>query len=245
VYSGYDRGMNSLDVVIWDWNGTLLDDRWLCIDVVNGMLRRRGLTPLTEERYLEIFRFPVVDYYELAGFDFKTEPFADLAVEYLAEYDARVGECSLHREAASIVERLAGRGVRQVILSASKQESLEDAVRNTGIDHHFSVLRGLADGHAVSKVDAGRQLIADLAASPDRTIMIGDTDHDVEVAEAIGIAIHLVSGGHQSRDRLAATARPVYKTLPEFADAIATRISWEGAKKAGRETRLDVRGETR
>ena len=40
--------------IIWDWNGTLLDDVALCIDVMNGMLRRRGLSPLTPGRYREI-----------------------------------------------------------------------------------------------------------------------------------------------------------------------------------------------
>lgn len=224
MYSRYDQGMTSLELVIWDWNGTILNDRWLCIDVVNGMLRRRGLPPLTEERYLDIFRFPVADYYRLAGFDFDREPFADLAVEYLAEYDARVGECALYMEAESTVRVLAEDGARQVILSASKQESLEEAVRKSGIRRYFAAVRGLEDGHAVSKRAAGMDLMTSLDASPDRTIMIGDTDHDGEVATALGIEIALVSEGHQSHHRLVATGYPVYATVSELVDELRHRI---------------------
>lgn len=225
MYSGYDPFMDfSPDLVIWDWNGTLLNDRWLCIDVVNGMLRRRGRTPLTEHRYLEIFRFPVSEYYRRAGFDFEREPFADLAVEYLSEYDSRVGECALHPGAASIVRRLADGGIPQVILSASRQESLEDAVGRSGIGRYFTVLRGLRDGHAVSKVAAGRALISSLTISPSRAIMIGDTDHDVEVADEIGTEIVLVGQGHQSPRRLAATGRTVFGTFAELSENLSRRV---------------------
>ena len=45
--------------VIWDWNGTLLDDAVLCVEVMNVVLARRKLPPLTAERYADRFRFPV------------------------------------------------------------------------------------------------------------------------------------------------------------------------------------------
>ena len=61
--------------ILWDWNGTLLDDAWLCVDVMNSMLTERKLQPLTLQRYRDIFSFPVKDYYLLLGFDFEKEPF--------------------------------------------------------------------------------------------------------------------------------------------------------------------------
>jgi phosphoglycolate phosphatase len=54
--------------IIWDWNGTLLDDVMLAINVVNEILRDHDKQALTHERYLEIFDFPVKHYYvPLAG----------------------------------------------------------------------------------------------------------------------------------------------------------------------------------
>ena len=61
--------------VIWDWNGTLLDDNWLCVEVMNTLLSSRNLPLLTLERYRDIFDFPVKNYYEKLGFNFKKESF--------------------------------------------------------------------------------------------------------------------------------------------------------------------------
>ena len=69
--------------VIWDFNGTLLDDVKLCFDLLNKMLSKRGFETVTIEKYKEIFRFPVKEYYRLAGFDFEREPFEVTAVEFI------------------------------------------------------------------------------------------------------------------------------------------------------------------
>ena len=44
---------------IWDWNGTLLNDAWLCVDIINSMLEERGIERVTAERYAQIFGFPL------------------------------------------------------------------------------------------------------------------------------------------------------------------------------------------
>ena len=49
--------------IIWDWNGTLLDDRWLCIEAINKTLTKRNMNTITDNEYVELFCFPVKDYY--------------------------------------------------------------------------------------------------------------------------------------------------------------------------------------
>ena len=61
------------EAILWDWNGTLLDDVNIAIDAINQLLLDRNLVQLTLERYLDVFTFPVCDYYELIGFDFLTQ----------------------------------------------------------------------------------------------------------------------------------------------------------------------------
>jgi phosphoglycolate phosphatase len=63
------------DSIIWDWNGTLLNDVEVAINSINRLLYDRNLVPLTLERYLDVFTFPVQDYYEVIGFDLINEPF--------------------------------------------------------------------------------------------------------------------------------------------------------------------------
>ena len=61
--------------IIWDWNGTLIDDAWLCVEILNNILEKRGLNAITIDDYREHFTFPVRDYYVKLGFDFSVEPF--------------------------------------------------------------------------------------------------------------------------------------------------------------------------
>ena len=82
--------------IVWDWNGTLLDDVPASVAVMDRLLHRRGLPGLGGiERYREIFTFPVREYYQAAGLDFEKEPFEALAVEYIEEYNQRALDCGL------------------------------------------------------------------------------------------------------------------------------------------------------
>ena len=60
--------------IIWDWNGTLLNDRWLCVEAINQALNKRNLPMLTEGKYKDVFSFPVEDYYKKVGFDYINHP---------------------------------------------------------------------------------------------------------------------------------------------------------------------------
>ena len=62
--------MKKYNHIIWDWNGTLLNDRWLCVEAINQALNKRNLPMLTEGKYKDVFSFPVEDYYKKVGFDF-------------------------------------------------------------------------------------------------------------------------------------------------------------------------------
>ena len=72
--------------IIWDWNGTLLNDGWLFVDVMNSILTRRGMDTITLEKYREIFGFPVKDYYLKLGFNLKKEPFEKSGLEFIKGY---------------------------------------------------------------------------------------------------------------------------------------------------------------
>ena len=72
--------------IVWDFNGTLLDDIRAGIDAVNEMLARRDLATIQSvEQYRELFCFPIIDYYAKLGFDFEKEDYYSvLAPEWVA-----------------------------------------------------------------------------------------------------------------------------------------------------------------
>lgn len=121
--------------VIWDWNGTLLDDLQLCLRLLNELLEESGCPNRYDlEGYREIFGFPVVDYYRRAGLDLEKRSFESLAADYVARYDPASFSCSLCPGAADALAALKSAGVRQVILSASELTLLKAQTEHLGVE---------------------------------------------------------------------------------------------------------------
>ncbi len=205
--------------IIWDWNGTLFDDAWLCVETMNSLLRQRGLSLLTAERYQQLFDFPVIDYYRQLGFDFSAEPFFALSTEFILAYEQRRLECGLQPDALAVLQRNGELGLTQSILSASQQASLETALNHFGIRELFVTVAGLDNHHAFGKIDLGPGLVSTLGLDPGDTLLVGDTVHDYEVAQAIGVDCCLIPSGHQAFQRLAASGARVIESLAALLDS--------------------------
>jgi phosphoglycolate phosphatase len=188
--------------IIWDWNGTLLDDTHLAVAAMNNMLARRGLPVLSVDRYKALFTFPVREYYREVGFDFEQEPFEIPAMEFIDQYNRQVWDCTLQADALRVLNHFRDEGMSQYILSAMQQETLDQCLVFYGISHFFGHVSGLDDHYAHSKLVTGRVMLNKLPFEPGELLLIGDTLHDFEVASELGIACILISNGHQSHDRL-------------------------------------------
>ena len=191
----------------------MLDDAWLCIEVMNQQLAQNQLPSLTAERYADIFRFPVRDYYKEVGFDFSVTPFEDLSDAFIKGYEARKMDCPVRPEGVKLVKELAEITVPQSIISASEQNSLQEIVRHYGLYDYFLAVRGLDNHHAFGKLGIGQAWIEQLALPPRQILLIGDTLHDCQLARQLGIDCVLIFSGHQSRERLKACGVPVYESL--------------------------------
>ena len=115
---------------------------------------------------------------------------------------ARVGECALAPGARELLGQIKAAGKKQSVLSATEQGNLHDMMSQFGLSHYFDFVFGIADRLAVSKVQRGHDLMRASGVPATRTLLIGDTDHDLEVGHALGISVLLVTHGHQSAERL-------------------------------------------
>ena len=205
---------DAISHIVWDWNGTLLDDVALCLSALNSVGGRRGIPPLTLERYRGIFTFPVIDYYKAAGFDFTHEPFSSPAEEWVAAYKDGVRTLARpYAGAGAVLACLARAGFRQTLLSAHEHELLVELVCHFGLDSHFSRIMGIGDIYAAGKCELGLAWLAESGVAPEAILMIGDTLHDNEVAQAMGVLCILIAEGHQSRERLREAGVPVLDSV--------------------------------
>ena len=195
--------------IIWDWNGTLFDDVNICIEIINSMLAKRHLPVISFGEYRNIFSFPVIYYYKKIGFDFELEPFESISTEFITQYEKMRSQCSLMLDAVETLGHISKSGLTQSILSASKQSYLTKAIAEYGLDETFVAVNGLNNHHAASKVEIGKEFIANSGLEPSKILLIGDTTHDAEVAQAIGADCCLIPNGHQNSNRLMVCGVPV------------------------------------
>lgn len=209
--------------VIWDWNGTLLDDLAWCVGIINIMLKKRGIPVLDSvESYHRVFGFPVIDYYKRVGFDFEREPFETLAEEYIDLYYSKDSSAVLFHDAKEILSELQLKGMHQIVLSASETKNLLSQIKPLGIDMYFDEMLGISDIFATSKINIGKAYIQ--RTKPGKAVMIGDTMHDKEVADALGIECILVAKGHQSKEALLSCGAIVADNLADVRSLLCTNF---------------------
>ena len=206
--------------IIWDWNGTLLDDVNIVIDAMNSLLIRRELPLLDIEKYKDIFVFPVKNYYARLGFDFDKESFEKLATEYILEFSSEKYQFKLHNGVEEVLNFIKSMGISQSILSASQEKELSVAVNKLNINKYFTKVAGLDNHYAVSKVERGKELINDLGLEPKDVLLIGDTAHDYEVSKELGCDCLLICNGHQSYQRISECHISIIGTILSVVDFI-------------------------
>ena len=188
--------------VFIDFNGTLLNDIELCRSLLNKMLKEQHKELVGLDKYKEIFTFPVKDYYVKAGIDFNIESFESLAHKFMDEYVIEYKKCKLYDGVIDTLDYLRKKGLKLYILSASKQSILDEQCEYYNLTPHFDNIIGIKTIYANSKEDVAKEFIYNLDIDKSEALFIGDTLHDNEVANIVGINSILVACGHQSRNVL-------------------------------------------
>ncbi len=202
--------------IIWDYNGTLLNDVELCVSIINEMLRARNLPAMTVEKYRELFDFPVKDYYERAGFIFEKESFEKVGTEFIIKYDKRSHTTELQQGAAELIKEISETGIKQSVLSARKKEQLYEELEKFDIRKYFEYVYGLDNHYAGGKTEIGKELIKKINLPPEEIILIGDTTHDCDVANTLGIKVLAVSYGHHPANKFERCKIDVLKSVDEI-----------------------------
>ena len=203
--------------IMWDWNGTLLDDLQMNFDIENILLSRRNVKTISSiEEYHDKFSFPIIDFYRRLGFDLENERFELIAREYAHLYDEMYPMAEVFEGAEWLLRKIKESGIRQLIISQTEQSYLIKQVTYFELDHFFTDILGNSDIYARSKVAVAQRWMKENDASPSEILFIGDTVYDKEVADSIGCDCVLISRGHNSKERLLSTSAPVLSDISEI-----------------------------
>jgi len=194
--------------ILWDWNGTLLDDTRAALDTLNIMLERRGKAPIEMDFYRDHFGFPVRPFYEYIGMELEHEDWDALAKEYHDLYLEQPK--ALNARAIEALELAREKGARQCIVSALRQDFLDADIAHYGVRPYIILAYGTDNLDGSSKLSRAKDLMGTLHSTTttsnynynSHTCIIGDAFHDKEVADALGIRCILHGEGSHAPWRL-------------------------------------------
>jgi len=206
--------------IIWDWNGTIVNDASVFIKIMNDFLSERSLPPITLEQYRSAFVFPVKNYYTKLGFDFSEESFESLSLVFIEKYKKAMFSPPLVKDIKGLLSWLCKRQVSQYIVSAQEHHLLKRAVDYYAVDLFFKEVRGINNYQATSKVSIAKDLFSASLNKSQKIVLIGDTEHDAEVAKELNINCFLVSYGHCTKEKLLKTGFNVFDSVSDLSSAL-------------------------
>lgn len=200
--------------VVWDWNGTLLDDLAVVIEAANVGLERFGVGPLDEDLYRDHFTRPVRAFYDsLFGRPVTDREWHELNETFHIEYMNRADQADLTEDAIDALDAVGEDRGAQSLLSMSPHDWLEGILRRKGLNHRFSLVSGLSGETGGLKAAHLAEHIESLGIAPGDTVIIGDTPDDATAAKHVGARVVLYDGGSHHLPVLRQTEAPVAHSL--------------------------------
>lgn len=211
--------------VVWDWNGTLVDDLPIVIESVNGALAAIGEAPIVEDDYRAHYTRPVGRFYErLLDRPITHDEWVILDRVFHDQYNSALDRVPLAADALDAIDDVAGRGWSQSILSMWWEEDLIACVTRRGLFERMSLVQGNRDDAGGEKAAHLRSHLEYLALESGFVVMIGDSLDDAAAAADIGTRCVLYDGGSHHREELEGTGVPVADSLVD-AVRVASRFT--------------------
>lgn len=214
---------NRYSYVFWDWNGTIIDDLKINFSVINTLLSDRKIPTISLSEYRKTFTFPIKEFYKRVGFPIEGVEYEQLVHDYWELYKGKSNDIPLMTGALDVLNELKKNQIKHYVLSASDRKMVIDQISVYGIRNLFEEIIAPQDGYALGKIELAKHWMSDKNIPLSDVIMVGDTFHDFETANAINIDCALVNKGHQNLSVLMHEPRiRIFDNIFELADAIFT-----------------------
>lgn len=210
--------------IVWDWNGTLLDDNLAVVAAVNAVCARYGRSRISLDEWRAVYRRPIdTCYEELLDRPLTSQDWALLDRAYHEEYDNLVPSLDLASDARPALESWRTDGGTQSLLSMWFHEDLVALVRRLGVAEQFVRVDGLrAETGGDSKGAYLLAHLAELAVDPAEVVLIGDVVDDAAAAATAGVGCVLLTTGISTPEALARAGVPVVDSISAAIELVRT-----------------------
>ncbi|TCC28386.1 HAD family hydrolase [Kribbella sindirgiensis] len=203
--------------VVWDWNGTLLNDNHAVLAAVNAVCAGFGRAELTWGEWQAAYARPMrLSYEQILRRALDEEEWAQVDKLYHDRYDALLHTCELAADAHDVLRSCTTSGRTQSLLSMWFHSRLTPTVEHYGLTQHFTRVDGLpGEVGGGSKADSLVRHLEAQQLDPADVVLIGDVVDDAEAAQGAGAHCVLVTTGAMTLQALQATGAPVAASITQ------------------------------
>lgn len=189
------------DLIVWDWDGTLADSAGMITNAIVKAAEQVGLPPLTPQAASSIIGLGLPEAIDALYRDISVDQAKALATHYNINYFAGESEILLFPGAADTIKTLNRRGFKLAVATGKSRRGLNLALEHTELRRYFHATRTVDECFSKPHPQMLDELMDDLVVLPERTLMIGDTSYDLEMAKNAGVSAIGVTYGAQSSNQ--------------------------------------------
>ena len=190
------------DLIVWDWDGTLADSTGMITTAIVNAAAQVGLPTLDPVAASNIIGLGLKESIHALFGDITAEKAQALAKQYTANYYAGESEIPLFAGAADTIKALHKRGFKLAVATGKGRRGLNLALEHCGLAPYFHATKTVDECFSKPHPQMLDELMDELIVRPERTLMIGDTSYDLQMASNAGVPAVAVTYGAQPRDKL-------------------------------------------
>lgn len=185
------------DLIVFDWDGTVMDSTAVIAGSIQAACRDLGLPVPSDEAARHVIGMGLTQALRHAVPDVPENQYGPLAERYRHHYLAQDDVIPLFAEARETIEELHGAGHLLAVATGKSRNGLERALRASGMTPYFHALRTADVTFSKPHPAMLLEIMEELGIGPARTLMVGDTTHDLQMAVNAGVdAVGVTHGAH-------------------------------------------------
>ena len=199
---GYSTIPRRFDLIVWDWDGTLANSTGMIVDAIVQAAQQVGLPALDPKAASNIIGLGLKESIHALFGDIPPDIAQKLAQQYTANYYAGEQAIPLFEGAKETIIELHRRGYKVAVATGKGRRGLNLALQHCGLTSYFHATKTVDECFSKPHPQMLDELMDELVVRPERTLMIGDTSYDLQMAQNAGVPAVAVTFGAQPREKL-------------------------------------------
>lgn len=194
--------MKQFDLIVWDWDGTIADSTGLISQALIKAADQAGLPGLSEARARSIIGLGLRESIEVLFGDIPEFQAQALVANYNRNYYTNENNILLFEGIADTIVAIDRKGCKQAVATGKGRRGLNTALQQSGLAKCFNATKTVDECFSKPHPQMLDELMDELVVMPERTLMIGDSQYDMQMGKNAGVKTAAVSYGSQTAEHL-------------------------------------------